>query len=104
MSLEKFIEHVNQKNPIIGASEMHLYICGLAQEAMQITAELNNFCHEPCDIYLWSDSSLVLFYTSFSNSYNYVPIGYIVDVTELTDALGSGSVSIEFKAERADAK
>ena len=48
------------------------------------------------DIYLWSGNNLVLFYTTFSNTYSYVPIGYITDVTGLTDALGSGSVEITF--------
>ena len=27
------------------------------------------------EIYLWSGNSLVLFYTTFSNSYSYVPVG-----------------------------
>lgn len=48
------------------------------------------------DIYLWSGNNLVLFYTTFSNSYSYVPIGYITDVAGLTDALGSGSVEVTF--------
>lgn len=48
------------------------------------------------DIYLWSGNNLVLFYTSFSNSYNYVPIGYVEDATGLRDALGNGSVTITF--------
>ncbi|MDF2927193.1 MAG: hypothetical protein K0R57_6107 [Paenibacillaceae bacterium] len=48
------------------------------------------------DIYLWSGNNLVLFYTTFSNSYSYVPVGYITDVTGLTDALGSGSVEVTF--------
>ncbi len=51
------------------------------------------------DIYLWSGNSLVLFYTSFSNSYRYVPVGYITDVAGLTDALGSGSVEVTFSIE-----
>jgi len=47
-------------------------------------------------IYLWSGNNLVLFYTTFSNSYSYVPIGYITDVFGLTDALGSDSVEVTF--------
>jgi len=50
------------------------------------------------DIYLWSGNSLVLFYTTFSNSYSYVPVGYIVDVAGLTDAVGRGSVTVVFGA------
>lgn len=49
------------------------------------------------DIYLWSGNNLVLFYTTFSNSYGYVPVGYIEDVTGLQDALGSGSVEVTFQ-------
>lgn len=48
------------------------------------------------DIYLWSGNSLVLFYTSFSNSYSYVPVGYIENPTGLVAALGSGSVTVAF--------
>jgi len=51
------------------------------------------------DIYLWSGDSLVLFYTTFSNLYSYVPVGYIVDVAGLTDAVGRGSVTVVFGAE-----
>jgi len=56
------------------------------------------------DIYLWSGNSLVLFYTTFSNSYSYVPAGYIVDVTGLTDALGKGSVTAVFQRGEASAE
>lgn len=48
------------------------------------------------ELYLWSGNCLVLFYTTFSNSYSYVPIGYIEDTTGLTEALGSGSVQAAF--------
>lgn len=51
------------------------------------------------EIYLWSGNNLVLFYTTFSNSYSYVPIGYIEDVSGLQDALGSGNVSITFSTQ-----
>lgn len=49
------------------------------------------------DLYLWSGNNLVLFYSPFSNSYSYVPVGYIEDVTGLQDALGSGSVEVTFQ-------
>ncbi|MDL2220470.1 hypothetical protein LJC55_02255 [Eubacteriales bacterium OttesenSCG-928-N14] len=50
------------------------------------------------ELYLWSGNSLVLFYTTFANSYSYVPIGYIVDTTGMVDALGSSSVQVSFAA------
>jgi len=51
------------------------------------------------DIYLWSGNNLVLFYTTFSNSYSYVPVGYITDASELRNALGSGSVEVTFSVQ-----
>lgn len=52
------------------------------------------------DIYLWSGNNLVLFYTSFANSYSYVPIGYVVDTTGLVNALGTENVSVAFEVGR----
>lgn len=51
------------------------------------------------DIYLWSGNNLVLFYTTFPNSYSYVPVGYVNDVTGLRDALGRGTVEVTFSVE-----
>lgn len=48
------------------------------------------------DLYLWSGNELVLFYTTFSNSYSYVPVGYIEDVTGLQHALGNDKVTLTF--------
>ncbi|MCP1102980.1 hypothetical protein M2454_002209 [Aequitasia blattaphilus] len=50
------------------------------------------------EIYIWSGNSLVLFYTTFQNSYGgYVPIGRILDTDTLTDALGSGNAEVLFE-------
>lgn len=49
------------------------------------------------ELYLWSGTNLVLFYETFSNSYSYVPLGYIEDVSELEEALGKGSVQVTFQ-------
>lgn len=49
------------------------------------------------EIYLWSENQMVLFYTSSaSNSYGYVPIGYIEDTAGLAETIGSGNVAITF--------
>lgn len=49
------------------------------------------------ELYLWSGNSLVFFYTSFSNSYGgYVPLGYVEDPSGLAEAMGSGSVAVNF--------
>lgn len=45
--MEDFLSHVNRGEPVVGGSEMHVYMSGLAQEAMQITAELNGAYHTP---------------------------------------------------------
>lgn len=50
MNLKSFLEHVNQGLPIEGGSEIHMFMTGLAQEAMRITAELNGSYHEPEEI------------------------------------------------------
>lgn len=50
MTIEAFINHVNQGLPITGGSEIHLFMSGLAQEAMRITAELNGSYHEPEEV------------------------------------------------------
>lgn len=47
MNLNAFLEHVNHGFPIPGGSEIHMFMVGLAHEAMRITAELNGSYHEP---------------------------------------------------------
>ncbi|WP_054940637.1 cyclophilin-like fold protein [Paenibacillus ihuae] len=47
------------------------------------------------DIMCWSGNTLVLFYHTFSNSYDgYVPLGSVDDPANLAAALGSGSVQV----------
>lgn len=50
------------------------------------------------ELYLWSGNQFVLFYTTFSNSYSYVRIGYIEDTSDLMSILGTGNVSVTFSA------
>lgn len=50
MKLEEFLEHVNQGLPVEGGSMIHQYMSRLAQDAMRITAQLNNGYHEPEEI------------------------------------------------------
>ncbi|RYY15033.1 MAG: hypothetical protein EOO04_29300 [Chitinophagaceae bacterium] len=48
------------------------------------------------DLMLYGSNTLVLFYKSFSTSYNYPAIGRVNDIKGLTEALGSGNVTITF--------
>ncbi len=41
---------------------------------------------------LYGDNCLVIFYETFSNSYNYTYIGHIDDIVDLENILGSGNV------------
>lgn len=47
MDLEAFLEHLNSGKPVIGGSEAHLFMHGVSQEALEITAEINGSYHEP---------------------------------------------------------
>ena len=49
------------------------------------------------DLMLYGSSTLVLFYKTFSTSYNYTKLGRIDDVTALVAALGRGNVNISFE-------
>lgn len=49
------------------------------------------------DIKLYGNNCLVLFYESFSNSYNYTDLGRVDNVDAFVSELGSGSVNIRFE-------
>lgn len=48
------------------------------------------------DIMCYGEAGLVLFYQTFSTSYSYVPIGRIDNTEKLQEAIGGGSVIINF--------
>ncbi len=42
MELKDFLEYMNSGKTVIGGSEVHLFMHGLSQEALKLTAKLNN--------------------------------------------------------------
>ena len=51
------------------------------------------------DIMLYGDNCVVVFYETFTTSYQYTPIGHITNPEGLKEALGSGKVTISFTSE-----
>lgn len=47
------------------------------------------------DIMLYGDNCLVIFYKSFSTSYEYTMIGRVTNPDDLVSALGKGSIAVE---------
>lgn len=45
MTLQDFLEYVSHGNTVTANSQEHQYMCKLSQEALQLTAELNNSYH-----------------------------------------------------------
>lgn len=50
MNLNEFLNHLNRGLTVVGESKAHLFMIALSQEAMRLTAELNNAYHTPQEI------------------------------------------------------
>ena len=48
------------------------------------------------DIMLYGDNCVVVFYETFTTTYQYTPIGHITNPEGLKEALGTGKVTINF--------
>ena len=48
------------------------------------------------DIMLYGDNCVVVFYETFTTTYQYAPIGHITNPEGLKEAIGSGKVTINF--------
>lgn len=46
----EFLEHLNGGKTVVAGSEIHQYMSMLSQEALKLTAELNNSYHTPEEI------------------------------------------------------
>lgn len=51
------------------------------------------------DIMLYGDNCVVVFYETFTTTYQYTPIGHITSPEGLKEALGTGTSTIIFKAQ-----
>jgi hypothetical protein len=51
------------------------------------------------DLMLYGSNTLVLFYKTFSTSYNYTRLARVDNTTGLADALGSGNLTVKFEVE-----
>lgn len=50
VTLSEFLTHVNAGKMVVAGSELHLFMVGLAHDAMRITTRLNATYHEPEEI------------------------------------------------------
>lgn len=50
MDIQAFLDHVNSGEAIVPGTDAHIFMCELAQRALQLTAELNNSYRTPDEI------------------------------------------------------
>jgi len=49
------------------------------------------------DLMIWSSTTLVLFYDSFSAGYSYIRLGQIDNASGLKEAVGRGSIRVKYE-------
>ena len=47
MELQDFLEYLNSGKTVIAGSAEHQFMCELSQEALRLTAQINNVYHTP---------------------------------------------------------
>ena len=50
MDIDRYLDHLNRGETVVGGSEVHLFMHGVTQQALKITAELNGSYHTPEEI------------------------------------------------------
>ena len=50
MDIQEFLLHADSGNPIVPGTDVHTFMCELAQRALQITMDLNSAYHTPEEI------------------------------------------------------
>ncbi len=50
MNLQEFLTYLNSGKTVVAGSKEHRYMCALSQEALRLTAKLNNTYHTPEEI------------------------------------------------------
>ena len=50
MTVQEFLNHMNSGAPVKAGSPVHRAMCALSQEALRLTAELNNAYRSPEEI------------------------------------------------------
>lgn len=78
----------------LNGNEKYIYLDNRLTAASENVGHINSG-----DIMLYGSNCVVLFYESFSTPYSYTRIGYIEDPAGIEKAVGSGNVTVTFKAE-----
>lgn len=76
----------------LNGNEKYIYL----SDSLPTAKEQPNHIHAG-DLMLFGSDCLVLFYKDFPTSYEYTPLGRIADAKYLSEALGSGAVSVTFQ-------
>ena len=76
----------------LNGNEKYNYLDAVLPSAAQAIGEIH-----AGDLMLFGNSCVVLFYKSFTTSYSYTPIGHLENADGLPDAVGDGTIQINFQ-------
>ena len=87
--VEKFPLTVDMRE--LNGNEKYYYLSNTLPTASEQPGEIHDG-----DIMLYGDHCLVVFYETFSSSYNYTRLGYIEDAASFAQVIGDGSIKVTF--------